>query len=53
MGYHNNVLPHILNKAMNTKDGAQHAGVLCEGLHGQVVEIGFGSGLNTSFTPPR
>ena len=52
MGYYqDNVLPHILNKAMNTKVERAARERVCEGLHGQVVEIGFGSGLNTGYYP--
>lgn len=52
MGYYqDNVLPRILNKAMNTKVERAARERVCEGLHGQVVEIGFGSGLNTSYYP--
>ena len=52
MGYYqDNVLPHILNKAMNTKVERVARERVCEGLHGQVVEIGFGSGLNTGYYP--
>ena len=49
--YRETVLPRILNKAMDTKVERQIRGRVCEGLHGQVVEIGFGSGLNTGYYP--
>lgn len=52
MGYYqDNVLPRVLNKAMDTKVERAARGRVCEGLHGQVVEIGFGSGLNASYYP--
>jgi len=52
MGYYqDNVLPRILNKAMNTKVERAARERVCEGLYGQVVEIGFGSGLNAAYYP--
>ena len=52
MGYYrDNVLPRILNKVMDTKVERAARGRVCEGLHGEVVEIGFGSGLNAGFYP--
>jgi ubiquinone/menaquinone biosynthesis C-methylase UbiE len=44
--YKERVLPHIINKAMDTKVERETRARVCEGLHGDVVEIGFGSGLN-------
>lgn len=49
--YQDNVLPRILNKAMDTKVERATRGRVCEGLSGQVVEIGFGSGLNAAHYP--
>ncbi|HEX9466970.1 MAG TPA: class I SAM-dependent methyltransferase [Acidimicrobiia bacterium] len=49
--YHDQVLPRILNKAMDTKVERAARGRVCEGLLGQVVEIGFGSGLNAGYYP--
>ena len=49
--YHDKVLPRIINKAMDTKVEHVTRERVCEGLHGEVVEIGFGSGLNTSHYP--
>ena len=52
MGYYrDNVLPRILNKVMDTKVERAARGRVCKGLHGEVVEIGFGSGLNAGFYP--
>jgi hypothetical protein len=49
--YHDNVLPRIMNTAMDTKVERATRGRVCADLHGQVVEIGFGSGLNAAHYP--
>ncbi len=52
MGYYGNrVLPRIINLACGMKSGDPHRRRACNGLHGTVVEIGFGSGLNVPFYP--
>lgn len=50
MGLWNNiVLPRIIECACGTSDIAEIRERVCAGLHGDVIEVGFGSGHNLKF----
>ena len=49
--YGEHVLPRVVNVACGMKDAAPLRRRVCEGLQGNVVEIGFGSGHNVPFYP--
>ena len=51
--YADQVLPRITDLLLGTKAFGKVRQEVCEGLHGAVVELGFGSGLNLSHLPPE
>jgi ubiquinone/menaquinone biosynthesis C-methylase UbiE len=49
--YSDRVLPRIVNVACGAKQARPLRERVCSGLHGQVLEIGFGTGHNVPFYP--
>jgi SAM-dependent methyltransferase len=51
--YGDQVLPRVTNVLLGNKAFGQLRQEVCEGLQGDVVELGFGSGLNLPWLPSR
>jgi len=49
--YGNRILPRFINAACGSRDLQKLRRRACEGLSGEVIEIGFGSGHNVPFYP--
>jgi SAM-dependent methyltransferase len=49
--YSEQVLPRLTDRMLANRDFAKVRREVCAGLHGDIVEIGFGSGLNMPFLP--
>jgi ubiquinone/menaquinone biosynthesis C-methylase UbiE len=50
--YRDRVFPRVMNTACNTKETRRVRSIVCEPLAGEVLEIGFGTGLNLPHLPP-
>jgi len=44
-------LPHLMDRVLRTPEVNARRGKVCQGLHGRVLEIGFGTGLNLRHYP--
>ena len=51
--YQDQILPRAQNKVMGVKRLREVRSRVCEGLEGAVVEIGFGTGLNSYYYTPK
>ena len=50
--YGNRVFPRAMNRLMNTRQMRETRARVCAPLSGDIVEIGFGTGLNLPHLPP-
>lgn len=51
--YQDQILPRFQNKVMDRKDLRGVRARVCSGLAGEVVEVGFGTGLNSRYYPTQ
>jgi SAM-dependent methyltransferase len=51
--YREQILPRIQDKVMGRKPNGEVRARVCAGLRGKVLEVGFGTGLNTAYYPPE
>jgi SAM-dependent methyltransferase len=51
--YRDQVLPRVQNRLLDSGDTRAIRARVCSGLLGDVVEIGFGAGLNLPYVPPE
>jgi ubiquinone/menaquinone biosynthesis C-methylase UbiE len=51
--YQDQLLPRFQDKLMARKSTHEVRARVCEGLEGSVVEVGFGTGLNAPYYPPK
>ena len=47
------ILPRLVDKALDNEEFAQYRAATAAGLAGEVLELGFGSGLNVPHLPPE
>lgn len=49
--WNDRVLPQVMDRVLGTPQVSARRALVCHGLHGRVLEIGFGSGLNLRHYP--
>ena len=49
--WNDRVLPQVMDRVLGTPEVDARRALVCHGLHGRVLEIGFGSGLNLRHYP--